>query len=67
MIRNSIKDNTQNLSFKTTAITAESIYIAELGIYVMRNDKNNLKDNGRYLVVWKHENGELKIYRDIGL
>ena len=67
MVRNSIKNNTRNLLFTTTALTGDSVYVVELGIYEMRDDKNNLKDKGRYAVVWKEENGEWKIYRDIGL
>jgi ketosteroid isomerase-like protein len=67
MIRNSIKDNIRNLLFTTTAFTGDSIYAVELGKYEMRDDKNNLKERGRYAVVWKEENGEWKIYRDIGL
>ncbi len=67
MIRNSIKDNTRNLLFTTTAFTGDSVYMVELGIYEERDDKDNLKNKGRYLVVWKQENGEWKIYRDIGL
>ena len=39
----------------------------ELGDYEERNDKNELKNSGKYLVVWKQENGKWKIYRDIGL
>ena len=67
MIRNSIKDSTRNLLFTTTAFTGDSVYMVELGIYEERDDRNNFKNKGRYLVVWKQENGEWKIYRDIGL
>jgi ketosteroid isomerase-like protein len=67
MVRNSIKDDTRNLLFTTTAFTGDSVYMVELGIYEERDDNNNLKNKGRYLVVWKQENGEWKIYRDIGL
>ena len=67
MIRNSIKENTRNLLFITTAFTGDSVYMVELGIYEERDNKNNLKNKGRYLVVWKQENGGWKIYRDIGL
>ena len=67
MIRNSIKDNTQNLLFTTTAFTRDSVYAIDLGIYEERDDKNNLKYKGNYLVVWKQEKGKWKIYRDIGL
>lgn len=67
MIRNSVKDNTRNLLFKTTAFTGDSDYIVELGNYEERNDKNVLKNSGKYLVVWKQEHGEWKIYCDMGL
>ncbi|MEJ2105641.1 MAG: nuclear transport factor 2 family protein [Ignavibacteriaceae bacterium] len=67
MVRNSIKDSTRNLIFTTTAFTGDSVYMVELGIYEERDDNNELKNKGRYLVVWKQENGEWKIYRDIGL
>ncbi len=66
-IRNSIKDSTRNLLFTTTAFTGDSDYVLELGIFEERDDKNNLKNSGKYLVVWKQENGEWKIYRDIVL
>jgi len=66
-IRNSIKDSTRNLLFTTTAFTGDSDYVVELGIFEERDDKNNLKNSGKYLVVWKQENGEWKIYRDIVL
>lgn len=66
-IRNSIKDSTRNLLFTTTAFTGDSDYVVELGIFEERDDKNNLKNSGKYLVVWKQENGQWKIYRDIGL
>ena len=67
MIRNSVKDSTRNLSFATTALTGDSDYVVELGNYEERSDMNELKNKGKYLVVWKQENGQWKIYRDIGL
>lgn len=66
-IRNSIKNNTRNLVFTTTTLTGDSEFLVELGIYQIKDDDNNVKANGKYVVVWKNENGEWKIYRDIGL
>ena len=66
-IRSSIKNNTRNLQFTTTAFTGDADYMVELGIYEEKDDNNNLKNKGNYLVVWKQEKGEWKIYRDIGL
>jgi len=67
LIRNSIKDSTRNLLFTITAFTGDSDYMVELGNYEERDNKSELKKSGKYLVVWKQENGEWKIYRDMGL
>ena len=51
MSRNSVKDSTRNLLFTTTAFTGDSDNMVELGNYEERNDKNELKNSGKYLVV----------------
>lgn len=66
-IRNSIKNNTRNLLFTTTGLTGDSEFLVELGIYEIKDDKNNLRGKGKYVVVWKQEDGRWKLYRDIGL
>lgn len=66
-IQSSTKNNTRNLIFTTTALAGDSEFLVELGIYEKRDDKGNLKGTGKYLGVWKQEDGEWKIYRDIGL
>ena len=66
-IQSSIKNNTRHLLFTTTALTGDAELLVELGNYELKDDKDNLKESGKYLVVWKLENGEWKLYRDIGL
>jgi ketosteroid isomerase-like protein len=66
-IRNSIKNNTRNLAFTTTTLTADSDFLIEVGVYEIKDEQNNLRSKGKYLVVWKQENGDWKLYRDIGL
>ena len=39
--------------------------LAETGTYEMYGDNNKTLDKGKYVVVWKQENGQWKIYRDI--
>jgi ketosteroid isomerase-like protein len=41
--------------------------LIELGTVETMDMDNNLKSTGKYLVVWKQEDGEWKIYRDIGM
>jgi ketosteroid isomerase-like protein len=67
LIQYSIKNDARNLIFTTTGFTGDSEYLVELGVYEMKDDNNNIKDNGKYVVVWKQENGKWKIYRDWGL
>jgi ketosteroid isomerase-like protein len=66
-IRNSIKNDTRNLIFTTTSLSADSEFLVELGTYEIKDKKGNPKHNGKYLVVWKQEDGNWKLYRDMGL
>jgi hypothetical protein len=33
----------------------------------MKDEQNKVKDKGKYVVIWKKENGQWKEYRDIGI
>ncbi len=55
------------LLFKTNSITTDDEYIIELGIAQWADNQGNVKSEGKYLVVWKQEDGEWKMYRDWGL
>lgn len=39
--------------------------VIEEGTYTMNDDKGKSVDKGKYLAVWKKENGKWKIFRDI--
>jgi len=67
MIQNSITNDTRNIVYTTTSLSADSEFLVELGKYELKDSKGSLKGNGKYLVVWKKENGDWKLYRDIGL
>lgn len=62
MIRMGVKD----FRFTTTDITGNAGLLVETGTYEMNGANNTLIDKGKYVVVWKQENGEWKLYRDIG-
>jgi ketosteroid isomerase-like protein len=66
-IRNSIASDTRTLVFTTTSLSADSEFLVELGTYEIKDSKGNTKQSGKYLVVWKQENGDWKLYRDMGL
>ena len=60
LIQYSIKNDSRNLIFTTTGFTGDPEYLVELGVYEMKDDSNNIKDNGKYVVVWKQENGQME-------
>ena len=66
-IRNSIKNDTRNFIFTPISLTTDNEFLFEVGKYEFKDSKDNLKDDGKYLMVLKQEDGEWKIYRDMGL
>jgi ketosteroid isomerase-like protein len=66
-IRNAVKNRTPNVQFTTNSLFSDGEYLIELGVYEFSDNDHNVKSQGKYLVVWKQEDGEWKIYRDIGL
>ena len=66
-IRYSIENDMHNLLFATTSLTTDNEFLFETGKYQMKDSKGNLKGEGKYLLVWKQEDGQWKIYRDMGL
>ncbi len=49
----------------TNDLQGNADLLAETGTYEMFGDNNKTLDKGKYVVVWKQENGQWKIYRDI--
>ncbi len=62
-------NNGANKEFKVI-ITAENIYgnselVVEEGIYSFPDEKGGSYDNGKFIALWKHEDGKWKLYREI--
>ena len=66
-IRNAIKNDSRNVSFKTNTLTADDGLLIETGTGEIRSDAGKIKSSFHYLVVWKKEDDAWKLYRDIGL
>ena len=66
-IRNSIKNDTRTIIYTTTSLSTDSEFLVELGTYDFRDSNGNSKYKGKYLVVWKQEDGNWKLYRDMSL
>lgn len=58
-------DVTTNINLKTVKIWGDSTILVEEGIYKISDKKKNALDNGKYIVLWKQEAGNWKMYRDI--
>ena len=60
-IRMGLKD----LKLTTTDIAGDGNLVVETGNYEMFGAENKSLDKGKYVVVWKKDNGNWKIYRDM--
>jgi ketosteroid isomerase-like protein len=49
----------------TTEVMGGSDGVIEIGNYEMFADKNMSIDKGKFIVIWKQENGKWKMHRDI--
>lgn len=66
-IRYAIKHDSRKMTFKTTSVSTDGEFLIDLGTYNIENSKGLSKGQGKYLIVWKQENGQWKLYRDIPL
>lgn len=67
MIRNAVKRGTPEVRFTTNSLFSDGEYLIEIGHYEYLDKDKQVKSKGKYLVVWKQEDGKWKMYRDIGL
>jgi len=67
MIRNAIKEGNPIVEYTINSLSSDGEFLAELGKYEFKDNEGNVKDQGKYLLIWKLENGEWKIYKDMGL
>jgi len=49
----------------TTDLAGDTSWISESGAYTLKAASGDAIDQGKYLVVWKNEDGTWKMYRDI--
>ena len=55
----------KEIKLTTDDVTGNGELAGETGKYEMYGNNNKLLDKGKYVVIWKNENGEWKLYRDI--
>jgi len=55
----------KSATFETIEVGGSADIAYEIGKYTLQSEGGNEIDRGRYLIIWKNEAGQLKIYRDI--
>lgn len=55
----------RNLKLTTAEVTGGKDAVVETGSYEVLGDKGVSFDKGKFIVVWKEENGKWKMHRDI--
>lgn len=55
----------RNLKLTTEEISGSKEAVVETGTYELFVDKGVSIDKGKYIVIWKEENGQWKMHRDI--
>ncbi len=54
----------RNIKLTTEDVMGCAAAVAEIGKYELLGDKGASMDKGKYIVVWKEENGKWKLHRD---
>lgn len=60
-----IRSGIKELRLTVQDVAGNNEMLTETGVYGLYGDNNKMLDQGKYVVVWKNENGEWKIFRDI--
>jgi ketosteroid isomerase-like protein len=55
----------RNLKLTTDEVSGGKEAVVETGSYEMYGDKGLVMDKGKYIVIWKEENGKWKMHQDI--
>jgi ketosteroid isomerase-like protein len=62
---NFIRSGIKELKLSVQDVAGNDDMLTETGTYELVGDNNKSLDKGKYVVVWKNENGSWKIFRDI--
>lgn len=60
-----MKTGIKNYDLSTTKVWGDSSIVAEEGVYKISDSANKQVDKGKYIVLWKPEAGNWKMFRDI--
>jgi len=60
-----VKMGIRNIKISTEEVIGSENAVSEIGNYEVLGDKDVSFEKGKFIVVWKQENGKWKMYRDI--
>ena len=64
-ISESMKGGLKKINLTTNMISGDSSIVAEEGTYALSDSSGKSIDKGKYIVLWKQEAGNWKMFRDI--
>jgi ketosteroid isomerase-like protein len=53
------------IELKTVEVYSQGMTATEVGEYALRDKVGKVLDRGKYVVIWRHEDGEWKLLRDM--
>lgn len=65
-VRNIAKKGSK-VKFTTNSVMTDGEFLFETGLFQFIDKENKVTSEGKYMLVWKQEEGEWKVFRDIGL
>lgn len=66
-MRDAAKNDRAKMSFNTRSLSTDGEFLFDAGTYTIQGKAGDIKNTGKYLIVWKWESGSWKLYRDIPL
>ena len=54
-----------SVKLESVEIEAHEDAVIEVGVYSVQRQENKVLDRGKYIAIWKLENGQWKLHRDI--
>lgn len=66
-IKSAFENDLRSFTFNTSSLSTDNEFLFERGTWAIKNSASELKYEGKYLLVWKWEDEQWKIYRDMGL
>jgi ketosteroid isomerase-like protein len=60
-----IREGVSSIELTTSEVWGDENYITEEGLLVIKSKDGTQLDKGKYIVLWKKEDGKWKLHRDI--